>query len=164
MTNPAKVKVTGVFYVDIDTKFTSGSAKDVHDLIYNYNNMITPLVQAGTLTNIAVTRTVATVYKVAQMKFSFTLQNSMDNADYLLIQFPNQVVLKDTANAYTIKRFSDSAQSTLLRECTTSLTTQYNSDDFLEHLRISGLCAGDCAAGVTIHLAIEGVRNNYFIP
>jgi hypothetical protein len=87
----------------------------------------------------------------------------MTDSDYVLIQFPNKVTIKDTANAYIIKRYSDANYSTLLRESTSNLVSKFNADNYLEHLRIAGLCVSDCIAGITIYFTIENTRNNYFI-
>jgi hypothetical protein len=88
----------------------------------------------------------------------------MANNEYILLQFPNEIAIKDTGNPISVKRYSDSNFATLLRSPASSdITIQYNTNNFYEHVLILNLCVSDCTAGTTFYLTVTNLRNNYFI-
>lgn len=64
VTNPSKSKVTGVNYITADAKYNNN---DIHLLAYNYNNIVSPPVVMGTISNIVVTRSVSTTYSLSSL-------------------------------------------------------------------------------------------------
>ena len=122
VTNPAQVKVTGVNYINADAKF---STNDIQLLSYNYNNVVSPPVAMGSITNIKVTRSVSTTYQLTSLNIQLTIQNTISNNEYLLIQLATETASKDTSNPIGIKRYSDSQFNTLLR--TGSVTASYSA-------------------------------------
>ena len=62
----------------------------------------------GSITNIKVTRSVSTTYQLTSLNIQLTIQNTISNNEYLLIQLATETASKDTSNPIGIKRYSDS--------------------------------------------------------
>lgn len=132
-------------------------------LTENYNNLILPLIKTGVIKGIKVTRSSKAAYSETNLDFEFQLSTNVANDGKILIQFPNEVLIKNGITNLVIKRYSDNTYSTEIRDISGSATPLYNAKTYLQQILIGSVCSGDCAKDAIIYIRVSKLKNNYFI-